>query len=75
MARQIPSALRKQVEEYQKNGFTIKELRPGRGSHFVVRFDQFDKPQTLTIHANDPRAIRNNIALFNRLSRACLEPA
>lgn len=68
----VPTALRKQLKAYEAKGFTARRVEPGAGSHFRVWFDQFTAPQFLTLHADDPHAIKNNIARFRRLARDVL---
>ena len=62
--------LRKQLIEYERAGFHVKEIDPsrGRGAHLKVVFEEFNAPQFLTPNMGDPRAIRNNIANFKRLT-------
>lgn len=66
----VLSTIRKQLAEYAKHGFTVKEVHPnrGKGAHCCVLFEQFSDPQFLTPNLGDPRAIKNNIARFKRLS-------
>jgi hypothetical protein len=65
--------LGRQLKEYEKHGFTVKTLEPSRGSHVRVVFNEFSEPQFLTVHAGDPRALKNNIARFKRLAKESVE--
>jgi hypothetical protein len=65
----IPPALRKQVNLYAAYGFTLVEAEPRAGSHFKVRFAEFDEPQFISASATDPRGWKNNIARYRRLRK------
>jgi hypothetical protein len=65
----VPTNLRKQFKEYEKAGFRIVDLELLSGSHCKVRIEGIDTPQFLTRNADEPRAIKNNIARFRRLSK------
>lgn len=63
----IPKALRKQANLYAAYGFTLVDAEPRNGSHFKVRFAEFDEPQFLSCSATDPRGWKNNVSRFKRL--------
>lgn len=63
----IPRVLREQAKFYASKGFNIIEVEPRDGSHFRVRFAEFDQPQILTKNCHDPRAMLNNLAAYRRL--------
>lgn len=65
---EAPKALRQQIRFYEGFGFHVVEAKPRAGSHWRVRFAEFDEPQFLTVNANDPRALKNNVARFKRLA-------
>ena len=65
---EAPKGLRQQLKHYEGHGFTAIEAVPRAGSHWRVRFAEFDEPQFLTVNANCPRALKNNIARFKRLA-------
>lgn len=65
----IPRALRKQIEFYEREGFTVVEIEPRAGSHFRAIFAQFSEPQILAKNCDEPRALKNNLARFRRLAK------
>lgn len=65
----IPSRMIKQIKIYERHGFTIKSIESAKGSHYRVIFNEFPKAQYLTANADEPRAMKNNIARFKRLAR------
>lgn len=65
-----PSALRKQMQVYERAGFTAVRVDPTKKGHFKASFVGIAQTVVLTPHANgDPRAIHNNLALLRRLSK------
>jgi hypothetical protein len=66
----VPQCLRKQLVEYAKAGFTITDVKPRSGSHFMLTFADFPQAQIITKNSNDPRAIKNNISAYRRLKEA-----
>jgi len=64
----FPKALRKQLIEYEKAGFTITEIEPRSGSHFLIVFAEFPQPQIVSKNASEPRAIKNNISIYRRMA-------
>lgn len=65
----IPRVLREQIKAYEREGFHAVAVEPRAGSHFKVVFAEFIEPQILTKNASDPRALKNNIARFRKLSK------
>lgn len=65
----IPRVLRKQAQVYATHGFTMTGATPRNGSHFLCSFAEFSQPQILTKNADDPRALKNNIARFRALAK------
>lgn len=66
----VPKPLLKQIRIYEAHGFHLVSLKPRNGSHWCARFKEFSEPQFITQNADDPRALKNNIARFKRLTRA-----
>jgi len=64
----FPKGLRKQLIEYEKAGFTIIEIEPRSGSHFLVVFAEFPQPQIVSKNVNDQRATKNNISIYRRMA-------
>jgi hypothetical protein len=64
-----PRNLRKQFQTYIAAGFHPVSIEPRAGGHWKVCFAEFAEPQFLTIHANEPRAMKNNLARFRRLTQ------
>jgi len=65
----FPRALRKQLIEYEKAGFTITEIEPRSGSHFLIVFAEFPQPQIISKNSSsEPRAIKNNISIYRRMA-------
>ena len=65
----LPVQLRKQFKEYERAGFNVVSLEPLNGSHIKVMFEGVAEPQFLTKNADEPRAIKNNIARLRRLTK------
>jgi len=65
----LPVQLRKQFKEYERAGFSVVSLEPLNGSHIKVMFEGIAEPQFLTKNADEPRAIKNNIARLRRLTK------
>lgn len=64
----VPQRLRKQVKEYEREGFHVVAIENRSGSHKLVSFAEFPEPQILTASQCDWRAFKNNIARFRRLA-------
>ena len=65
----FPKCLRKQLVEYEKAGFTITDVMPRSGSHFMLVFAEFLQPQIISKNSSaEPRAIKNNISIYRRLA-------
>jgi len=65
----VPKQLRRQVQVYADKGYNVAEIGNSRGSHYKVRFKEFPEVQLLTINADEPRALKNNLSRFARLAR------
>jgi len=65
----ISQRLRKQVKEYEREGFHVVSIENRTGSHKLVTFAEFPEPQILTACQSDWRALKNNIARFKRLAK------
>lgn len=65
----VPKALRKQLRIYIAAGFNPTEVESRDGSHWRVKFAEFNQPQFLTVNIGEPRSIQNNIARFKRLAK------
>jgi hypothetical protein len=66
---QIPRRLRKQLKEYEAAGFHLTDLERAAGSHYKVNFAEFPERVVLTENHIEPRAIKNNIAMFKRMAK------
>jgi len=65
----VTQRLRKQVKEYEREGFHVVSIENRTGSHKLVTFAEFPEPQILTACQSDWRALKNNIARFKRLAK------
>jgi hypothetical protein len=65
----VPKALRKQVKEYKAAGFHPIRIETSTSSHFKIWFAEFESMQIITANANEPRAIKNNLARYRRLQQ------
>lgn len=65
-----PRSFRKQLMEYERVGFTLRDWRPSKGDHIVAWFHQFPDPQSLTPKILDRHGLQNNISRFRRLAAA-----
>lgn len=65
-----PKSLRQQFKHYEAHGFHPISAEPRAGSHWKVRFAEFDEPQFLTCNICDPRSLKNNVCRFRRLAQA-----
>jgi hypothetical protein len=65
----ISQRLRKQVKEYEREGFHVVSIENRTGSHKLVTFAEFPEPQIVTACQSDWRALKNNIARFKRLAK------
>ena len=64
----VPQRLRKQLKEYESEGFHAVSVEHRSGSHKLVTFAEFSEPQILTVSKSDWRAFKNNLARFRRLA-------
>jgi hypothetical protein len=64
----VSQRLRKQVKEYEREGFHVVSIENRTGSHKLVTFAEFPEPQIVTASQSDWRALKNNIARFRRLA-------
>ena len=64
----ISQRLRKQVKEYEREGFHVVSIEERSGSHKMLTFAEFPEPQIVTDSKSDWRALKNNIARFRRLA-------
>jgi hypothetical protein len=64
----ITRSLRKQIKEYEREGFHVVAIENRSGSHKMLSFAEFPEPQVVTISKSDWRALKNNIARFRRLA-------
>lgn len=65
---EVPRAIREQIREYEKAGFSVLACEPRAGAHFKVWFAEFNEPQFLTKNTGDWRSLKNNIAHYKRLA-------
>jgi hypothetical protein len=65
----ITQRLRKQVKEYEREGFHVVSIENRAGSHKLLTFAEFPEPQIVTACQSDWRAFKNNIARFKRLAK------
>lgn len=65
---QVPQRLRKQLKEYEREGFHAVSIEHRSGSHKLVTFAEFPEPQIVTSCKTDWRAFKNNISRFRRLA-------
>lgn len=66
---QIPKHLRKQLKEYETAGFHVVDLVRAAGAHYKAKFAEFPDLVVLTASTIEPRALKNNIAMFKRMAR------
>jgi hypothetical protein len=64
----VSQRLRKQVKEYEREGFHVVSIENRTGSHKLLTFAEFPEPQIVTACQSDWRALKNNIARFRRLA-------
>ena len=65
----LSQGLRKQVKEYEREGFHVVSIENRSGSHKMLTFAEFPEPQIVTACQSDWRALKNNIARFRRLAK------
>lgn len=63
----VPQRLRKQIKEYEREGFHVVSIENRTGSHKLLTFAEFPEPQIVTDCQSDWRALKNNISRFRRL--------
>lgn len=63
----VSQRMRKQLKEYEREGFHAIDIQDRAGSHKLVTFAEFPQPQIVTDCKSDWRAIKNNIARYRRL--------
>ena len=66
----INKRLRKQLKEYEREGFTVVNVEDRAGSHKLLTFAEFPEPQVVSDCKSDWRAFKNNIARYRRLATA-----
>ena len=66
----INQRLRKQIKEYEREGFTVINVEDRAGSHKLITFAEFPEPQIVSDCKSDWRAFKNNIARYRRLAAA-----
>ena len=69
----VSNRMRKQMKEYEREGFHIISIEDRAGSHKMVTFAEFPEPQIVTDCKSDWRAFKNNIARYRRLAREYAE--
>ena len=65
----ISQRMRKQVKEYEREGFHVVSIEDRAGSHKMLKFAEFPEPQIVSDCKSDWRAVKNNIARFRRLAK------
>lgn len=65
----ITQRMRKQIKEYEREGFHVIGIEERAGSHKLLRFAEFPEPQIVTDCKSDWRAFKNNIARYRRLAK------
>ena len=65
----VSQRMRKQIKEYEREGFHVVSVEDRAGSHKMVTFAEFSEPQIVTDSKSDWRALKNNIARFRRLAK------
>lgn len=63
----VSQRMRKQLKEYEREGFHVVAIEDRAGSHKLITFAEFPQPQIVTDCKSDWRAIKNNIARYRRL--------
>lgn len=69
----LTQRMRKQMKEYEREGFHVVSVEDRAGSHKLVRFAEFPEAQIVTDCKSDWRAFKNNIARYRRLAREYAE--
>jgi hypothetical protein len=64
----INQRLRKQIKEYEREGFHVVDVQDRAGSHKLLTFAEFPAPQIVSDCKSDWRAFKNNIARYRRLA-------
>lgn len=64
----VTQRLRKQIKEYEREGFHVVAIENRSGSHKLLTFAEFPEPQIVTSCQSDWRAFKNNISRFRRLA-------
>lgn len=65
----VSQRIRKQIKEYEREGFHVVSIEDRAGSHKMVTFAEFPEPQIVSECKSDWRALKNNIARFRRLMK------
>ena len=65
----ISQRMRKQIKEYEREGFHVVSIEDRAGSHKMLKFAEFSEPQIVSDCRSDWRALKNNIARFRRLMK------
>lgn len=71
----VSQRMRKQIKEYEREGFHVVSIEDRAGSHKMLTFAEFPEPQIVTDCKSDWRAFKNNIAKYRRLALAHAERA
>lgn len=69
----VSQRMRKQIKEYEREGFHVVSIEDRAGSHKMLTFAEFPEPQIVTDCKSDYRAFKNNIAKYRRLALAHAE--
>lgn len=64
----VPRMFRKQFDVYERAGFHPVSFEFAKGAHVKVKFAEFPEVQVLTKNADEPRALKNNLARFRNLA-------
>jgi hypothetical protein len=65
----VNQRMRKQIKEYEREGFHVVSIEDRAGSHKMLKFAEFPEPQIVSDCKSDWRALKNNIARFRRLAK------
>jgi len=65
----VSQRMRKQIKEYEREGFHVVSIEDRAGSHKMLKFAEFSEPQIVSDCKSDWRALKNNIARFRRLAK------
>ena len=65
----VSQRMRKQIKEYEREGFHVVSIEDRAGSHKMLKFAEFSEPKIVSDCKSDWRALKNNIARFRRLAK------